>query len=241
MAGQPTRMTHVHEIDPATGEPVTVAEAIVRYVRQGNYLETAAHMVGVNKGTIGEWLRVGAGAHDRVLMGAKRRDLTAHQRRCLDLARGMRRAMADAEARDVNLLRMLAEGGIPQRRTVTVEEAILDEDGNETGRRVRRTTTTETSTLPDARVIMWRLARRFPQRWAAVGAGAEDEMGDETDALVQDDPIAAMDAALGGITRRREEVQAQLTKAGIDPTTIINVASTDVTTPRPTDPGDSPL
>lgn len=241
-AGQPPRLIHVHRIDPETGEVETVADAIVRYVRKGNYLETVAHLVGVNKGTIGQWLRDGAAAHDRILTGAKRRDLTAHQRRCLDLARNVRQAMAESESEDVVALGQLAHGGIPQVKTVTVTEAVRDADGEETSSTLVRTTTTVTHSLPDARALTWRLTRRFPQRWQLLAGDADELAADDADELALDDPTAVVEAALKGINRRKTEVRAQLVAAGINPDEVIE--ATVVDTPnghRPTDPGDSPL
>lgn len=48
MAGRPTKLTH------------DVAKRIVALVDQGNYLETAAAAVGINKTTIHDWMRRGA-------------------------------------------------------------------------------------------------------------------------------------------------------------------------------------
>lgn len=240
-AGQPSRLIHVHRVDPTTGDVETVAQAIVRYVRLGNYLETAAHLVGVNKGTIGEWLREGATAHDRMLTGAKRRDLSSHQRRCLDLARGVRSAMAESESEDVAALGVLARGGIPQVKTVTVEEAVRDSDGDLTDKTLVRTTTTVTHTLPDARAITWRLTRRFPQRWQLVAGDTDELATDEADDLALDDPVATVEAALQGIVRRKVEVREQLVAAGVNPDDVIEATVVTSEPGHPTDPGDSPL
>lgn len=250
MAGRPTRLDQVHEIDRRTGAEITIGQAICRYLLQGNYLETACSLVTVDKSTVLQWLRDGARVHEQRLAGLPRRNLSKYKRLAHRFSLDVRAAMAEAEARDVNNLARLALGGIPQQVTTEKLVARYDTAGNimrdprtdEILYDVAERTTRTSYTLPDVRVLQWRLERRFPDRWGrwervdldiTGGGGLDDELSA--------DPVAEFEAALAAIARRKTESLRQLEEAGaLD---VIDVDVLDETTAgeRPVDPGDQPL
>jgi len=136
----------------AQGVPITAAERILDAMRAGNYLETAAHSCKITKQSIFEWLGVGAQAHAMLHRGEK---LTAHQKRCKDFSDSVMEAMGIAEATDVARLAQLARGG--QEITTTTTRTLTDG--------TTETTVRKEWTQPDAKVLMWRLERRFGDRW----------------------------------------------------------------------------
>lgn len=153
MAGRPSVIDHPVR-QAADGEIETVQDRVVAAIRAGNYVETAAAAAGVNKDTLYTWLRTGARAGTRQLTKGGR--LTAYERKCRAFSDAVAAAVAESELTDVARLAQLARGGLRQT-TVTVK---VDRDGQE----VERTTKDETA-LPHAAVLMWRLERRFGDRW----------------------------------------------------------------------------
>lgn len=219
--GRPTRLDHVHEYDRG-GRAITVADAICRYVRLGNYLETACQVVGVNVVTVRGWLRDGALIHEARIAGKKtRRDMRMYDRLAEDFSVGLREAMAVGEARDVEMLARLAAGGLPVE-TVTEKvtyvlgangRPIIDPDTGQPIVDVIERTTKTTHTLPDAKVLQWRLSRRFPQRWGLTERLEVDvTLGDDLDSAK--DPVGEFLGELQAIQARRKEAMAQLEAAG---------------------------
>lgn len=156
--GRPTKFDDVIGQYPTgharAGQPITVEHRIVDMLTAGNYIETAAQAAGIDKVTLHEWLRTGAHAFTKISKGALVSDLTEKERRCMVFSHSVHEAQAEAEARDVATLDQLAGGG-RKIETVTVKV-----DGDTT------TTTTRTEvTEPNPAVLMWRLERRFPDRW----------------------------------------------------------------------------
>lgn len=144
--GRPTKIDQV--LDTRGGQPVTVADTIVSAVRAGNYIETAAALAGITKPTLYDWLNTGSNA---AMKGGK---LTAQERRCMEFSNAVGRAMAESEAEDVAGLAALARG------VTRVERIVVDAEGNELSR-----TTVAERTPPNDKVLMWRLERRFGERW----------------------------------------------------------------------------
>lgn len=141
------------------GRDITAAEQIVASIRAGNYVETAAAAAGIAKETLYEWLRVGANARHKPAHGKGSR--TAHERRCIEFSDAVAAAVAASESEAVARLEQIARGGL----AVKVETVKVDATGNV----IERTTRTE-QTLPDARVLEWRLERRFSKRWGQKGS-----------------------------------------------------------------------
>lgn len=168
-SGRPSPISQVIDHDQ-NGREVTVAERITEWVRTGQFVELAAAAVGVHKDTLYEWLKTAGRARIR----AKGRDLdqldlTAHEAACIRFSDGVLQATAQWAARANFDLDRLSRGGIELTTTRSQAKYAIEREFNtETGeireveRLVERTvnTTTET-TLPDARVLMWRLERRL--------------------------------------------------------------------------------
>lgn len=212
--GRPARI-HEHydtiELEDGRRRDRTIAQAITDMIRVGNYMETACHFIGISKSTVMLWLREGDKAQGRLDAGARRRDLTAYQRHCADFLIAIRTAQSESEHRDVTRLAQLARGGIPLS-TVT-ERWELDQDGQE--RLTERTVVTRES-LPDARVLTWRLAHRFPERWGRRADSLEDELTGEEDDEFGEDPLETARRRLSDMHRRLTEGQAALEQAGLE-------------------------
>jgi hypothetical protein len=148
------------------GTTQTVAEAIVERLRAGAYREEAARSVGVRRQSLYNWLYQGALA--RRLRGDRlTRLITANQARCEEFLDAVERAEAQAMLTDWTRLAQLGAGGVAQ--------VVITEKVNADGHLIERTTRT-THTLPDKDVLMWRLERRWPQKFAKrlELTGAED-------------------------------------------------------------------
>lgn len=210
--GRPSRITEYYdtvELRDGARRDRTVADAVADLIRLGNYMETAALHVGIGVSTVKVWMREGRLALDRIEAGARRRDLSARQRHCADFRAAVDLALADAEQRDVRTLAALARGGLPL--TSTVERYETDDAGQL--QLAERTITTRES-LPDARVLLWRLERRFPDRWGRRPDAVDDDAGvdDEYGA----DPVAEAEAELEDVRRRQVDGMRALTEAGLD-------------------------
>lgn len=145
--------------DPHSGRKVkvTAGQRIIEAIRIGEYVETAAALAGVDKTTVYEWLKVGAGATDAVArQGRTLKSLTQHQRDCMEFSHAVAEAEALARTDDVATLAELGRGG-RQMVTTTVKR-------NPQGEVIEHTTRTETA-QPNAAVLMWRLERRWPAEW----------------------------------------------------------------------------
>jgi transposase len=208
--GRPTKLTALFDVREVDGRRVerTIGEALCDFVRLGHFMATACALVGINSDTAREWIRTGRRAVDRLDAGARRRDLSAHERRCSDFSVTVATALAEAEHRDVRRLAALAAGGLPQ--VTVVEEHELDGDGQE---RLVKRTTRATETLPDAAPLRWRLERRFPDRWGRRVELDVDLADDDADEFGED-PIEAAKRRLLDRARRLTEGQAALESIG---------------------------
>ena len=246
MAGRPTRIDQTHEIDRRTGREITIGEAITRYLLQGNYLETACALVKVERHTVYGWLRDGARLHERILAGTPRRTLSKYQRLAHAFSIEVRKSLAEAEARDIQNLARLALGGIPQQviteklvaRYDAAGNIIRDRETDEILYDVAERTTRTSYTLPDAKVLEWRLERRFPDRWGRWDRVDIDVTAGGLDDEIAADPVAEFMGALEAINRRKTESMAQLEAAGALDVIDADVIDEGPTGERPADPGD---
>ena len=173
--GRPSIIDQVIETRP-DGRTITVADKITNLLRVGAYFERACSAAGVGKATAYGWLKVAARANTE-LVGDPTYPLTDHQRKCISFADAVDVAEAEAEARWLMLLEVLANGSDPNTDPpISIIREWYDRNGTLTRRQVIRE-----RILPNAQVIMWRLARRFPERYMA---GRLD--GTPTDAPVPD-------------------------------------------------------
>lgn len=164
--GRPSEIDKIigyRDID-GTPTPVTVADRIVASMQAGNYLETAAKGAGVNKVAVYEWMKVAARAEIR---SAGRPDdnatLTDHERRCIAFANAVREAESSWEVAAVTTLEALGRGGLPVEIR-TIERGPSPREG--VPGPILKETVHTTHLAPDARVIEWRLMRRFPDRYS---------------------------------------------------------------------------
>ena len=143
--------------------PVTYMERIVEAVSLGGFLHDAAARIGVTVETLRDWRRQGNAARAQVLAGTRRRSqLSARQRQYAELAANMETAEAEARLRLLGLGQQLAQGG--RQRTETTIRTIAP-----TGGTPQLVETTERTLVaePDARMITWLLAHRWPADFGA--------------------------------------------------------------------------
>jgi len=131
-----------------------VQDKILTAIRQGNYLETAAALAGIQKETFYDWLRKGA------------RSTTDDRYR--NFSDAVFEAMAQSEAEAVAAI---DTAGMPHDvvKTRTIRkplfldgQQVADADGNLV---FIEETVTERTRETDWRALAWRLERRFPRRW----------------------------------------------------------------------------
>lgn len=155
--GRPSKIDQV--VAQTGGRNVTAGERIVEIVSIGGYFEEACAAAGVTRETGYEWLRRGADAHARQARNPSVR-LTAHEVRCMEFSDAKARGEAEWEAQALASLEQAARGGRKLTTTTTKSRAVGD------GQVVVETTTRVEEQAPDVRVTMWRLERRFPDRYA---------------------------------------------------------------------------
>lgn len=118
------------------GRPPRITQEIIDAVKNslliGNYFETAMACAGFHKDTGYDWLKKGAKSQDPKCMYKLFSD-------------AVRKAEADAEARDVMVIEMSVHGA----------KAQFDREGNQIRAEVKR----------DPRLACWRLERKHPKRW----------------------------------------------------------------------------
>lgn len=72
----------------------SVQDEICEYLREGNYLETSAILVGVHKNTVYNWLKDG---HKALTMQEQGKEISDLQRRCVSFLGAIKKAEAEAE------------------------------------------------------------------------------------------------------------------------------------------------
>lgn len=163
-----------------------VADRIIKAVRLGNYLETAAQAAGVHPATVYRWLQE-----------ADKKGAPAAKREFRD---ALSRARAEAETRMVGSVIKAAAGGHVTKRITRVLR-----NGD--------TETEETIAGPDGRVALEFLSRAFPDRWAkrqalevtGAGGGPIQVSAERINGLA--DRVAA---AIGTATAAGDVVDAEL-------------------------------
>ncbi len=114
-----------------------IQEAIVRLVAAGNYPETAAKAAGITGRTFYYWM-----ARGRKARGGE----------FLQFFRAIKKATAEAEIRELSIIKQAVEGGqVVKRTSRTLKDGTV--------------IVTERFTVGDWRAAAWRLERRFPMRW----------------------------------------------------------------------------
>lgn len=208
--GRPSNIDKIVGYRDVEGEPfpVTAFERIVAALRIGTFLEPASAAAGCDKHTVYGWLRTGARCIAKAAAAGLDLDdqtlgLTTHERRCVEFSTAVLEADASWDVQANTTLDRLARGGLRTTKTTVKQERreVIDVD-NPNGPpaieyvEIERTVTTE-ELAPNASVLMWRLTRRFPNRYIATPHDLDDPFSVEE---------AAQDLA--------EELRAYL--AGVD-------------------------
>lgn len=172
-AGAGRNPTNLHEIietvpavETADGvEPerqLTVIDAVVDTIEGMGFLHDAAARVGVVVETVREWRKVGVRANADVT--ASRRTwskLSAHEKRCAELATRMAQADATARMRLLDIASGLAVGGAEVVETTTKAVQV-----NEGDPMITEITTRTSRTLPSPATVTWLLQHRWPADFA---------------------------------------------------------------------------
>ena len=96
MAGRPTKLT------------TELTEEIAKYLRAGNYIETTAALVGINRDSIYEWLKRGAAEQERLLKNPRAR-IRKREQIFVEFSDTVKKAQAQSEAMLVGLVGKAAE------------------------------------------------------------------------------------------------------------------------------------
>ncbi len=190
---------------------VTVADQIISALRSGNYLEPAAAAAGVDSETVYGWLKVAG----RARLRAKGRSLdeiemTDHERKCLEFSGSVLHAWGIYETAANVLLTQLERGGLETTSTSTKQvltERVIDGELKTVWTDVERYVRV-TVLPPDPKVLMWRLERRFQERYGnKVDVAISSKRQELTEEEHADELINGLQAFLEGI---EEQPQQQL-------------------------------
>ena len=96
MAGRPTKLTS------------ELTEEIAQYLRAGNYIETTAALVGINRDSIYEWLKRGAKEQERLAKNPRAR-LRKREAIFVEFSDTVKKAQAQSEAMLVGLIGKAAQ------------------------------------------------------------------------------------------------------------------------------------
>lgn len=174
------------------GKTTTALERIPELIRVGMYLEPACGAAGIRPHAAYEWLRDGALAsnqkHTAEQLGIAC-ELTPYQEACIRFNHAVIHAETSWEVEQNVLLGQLARGGLQTTRT-TVK---TDKDGA-----IIETSTVTEILPPDAKVIEWRLTRRFVERYGhRIEVSAGDRGEHLTDVDVAEQLIGSVEEFLG--------------------------------------------
>jgi len=100
LAGRPTKLTK------------ELTEEVAKYLRAGNYIETTAALVGINRDSIYEWLKRGAAEQERLMKNPRAR-LRKREEIFVEFSDTVKKAQAQSEAMLVGLVGKAAEKNWP--------------------------------------------------------------------------------------------------------------------------------
>jgi hypothetical protein len=147
------------------GNLITALERIPELMRAGMYLEGAAEASGVKKNTVYTWLRHGANAFNRRYTAeqmGRECVLTEHELDCIRFNDLVTKASADYELECNLILGQLMRGGMKTVKT-TVKRGPRKPNGDP-GDIIEESTVTDVLP-PNSVVLMWRMTRRWPDRY----------------------------------------------------------------------------
>lgn len=148
-----------------------IIQDVTSAIKAGNYMEVAAAYAGISKDTFFRWMKRGAREKRRVL-NDKRLKIRQSELPYVLFSEGVRKALADAEVRDVSMIAKAASGG----QVYTEEKIVYDASG----RIVEKQVVTK-KTAPQWQAAAWRLERKYPKKWGRRVAIRKDEgTGEET-------------------------------------------------------------
>lgn len=166
--GKPTRLT------PA------VQKVFLGRIIRGDSIEASAAVAGIGRRTVYDWLRVG---HEKLALRAKHQRIDPKHEKFAEFVLAFEHAQGLAEARDLDIIDRLAQGGAMSRTVETFP--IIDRFGEpvmdrETGRPMRGERIIENSLAPNWTSAAWKLERRLPARYAR--RSAEEAPKEQDDA-----------------------------------------------------------
>jgi transposase len=101
-------------------------ERIVLLLRQGNYVETAAALAGIDKTTLYDWLRRGMRARD---LAAADKEVEERELPYAEFSHAIERALAEGEAFHLSIIAKAASEGVWQASAWTLERRYPDRYG----------------------------------------------------------------------------------------------------------------
>lgn len=163
--GRPTRLNAVIDHDTA-GNPITVRDRVLTWLRTGLPFETTVLRAGVSPGTAEHWMKEASRVSERLLMNPDAA-VTEHEAELVEFNHDLEVARAEGEARTFILLRQLADGGLTH--TIITERCVIEPHPTKPGEYVERVIGRDkriVTTLPSERAVMWLLERRYPSHYA---------------------------------------------------------------------------
>lgn len=176
-------MIDENDIDPEKARPdkdvrgrkckltAEIIKEIQNVLLAGNYLDTAAAVVGISTSTLMLWLKTGRRERQRVTDNPRLR-IRSDMVQFVLLSDTVRRSMAISEINDLEIIRKAARGG----HTITE----VTEEFDAQGRLIRRKAVTKMAG-PEWTASAWRLERRRTEKWGRrVSISRDDKKVDET-------------------------------------------------------------
>lgn len=178
--GRPTKLDQVLRVE--NGAEITVADEILERIAIGATISDAAASVGIDRETLHRWIREGARAASRRAQGHR---LTRAEARLADFSNAEAQAVAAWKVTQETQLEILSGGRT--RKVVT-------EKRDSAGNLLEKTERTE-GIDPDARVIMWRLERRFRDQYGRQALEISGPGGGPIPLSVREEAAQAIEAA----------------------------------------------
>jgi hypothetical protein len=138
-------------------------DTICKYVTIGCNMDTACRAAGIDNSTLSKWSRI-----------AKEQPASIYS----ELFRKVAIAIAEAEARDLSIIERAAMGAEREYKMNPDGTVMLDKRG--------KPVIAREEIKPDVRSAMWRLERRFPNKW---GPKAQLTLDDDREKPIDVTPV----------------------------------------------------